>query len=50
MSLSADDFRAHLELSAATAGVRLSEIVQGDNPADLLVCLREFLNEVAPGA
>jgi pimeloyl-ACP methyl ester carboxylesterase len=23
--------------------------VQGDNPADLLVCLREFLDEVAPG-
>ena len=140
MSLSADEFRAHLELSAATAGVRLSEIVlrrsllhnlrrmldgrwmwkydqrhrgkvdadvyarrrqllwsavdtvecptlvvrgaqsdvfhdedaerlarrfqrgrwvriegaghtvQGDNPADLLVSLREFLDEVAPGA
>jgi pimeloyl-ACP methyl ester carboxylesterase len=27
MSLSAEEFRAHLELSAATAGVRLSEIV-----------------------
>jgi pimeloyl-ACP methyl ester carboxylesterase len=27
MSLSPDEFRAHLELSAATAGVRLSEIV-----------------------
>ena len=27
MSLSADEFRAHLELSAATAGVRLPEVV-----------------------
>ncbi len=39
MSLSADEFRAHLELSAATAGVRLPEVVL---PSQHHVLLRQM--------
>ncbi len=40
MSLSADEFRAHLELSAATAGVRLPEVVLPDEHHLLLRRMR----------
>lgn len=40
MSLSADEFRAHLELSSATAGVRLPEVVLPDQHHLLLRDMR----------
>ena len=50
MSLSADEFRAHLELSAATAGMRLPEIVLPDQHHLLLRHMRfHYLDWGTPG-
>jgi pimeloyl-ACP methyl ester carboxylesterase len=50
MSLSADEFRAHLELSAATAGISLSELVLPDEHHVLLRRMRfHYLDWGTPG-
>ena len=50
MSLGADEFRAHLELSAATAGVRLPEVVLPDQHHLLLRDMRfHYLDWGTPG-
>jgi esterase len=50
MSLSADEFQAHLELSAATAGIRLPEVVLPDARHLLLRSMRfHYLDWGTPG-
>lgn len=50
MSLSADEFHAHLELSAATAGIRLPEVVLPDARHLLLRSMRfHYLDWGTPG-
>ena len=50
MTLAADEFRAHLELSAATAGITLPEIVLPDERQLLLERMRfHYLDWGTPG-